>query len=132
MAAGEDEREPLVGDRAHLVLLVGELGEPGEELRLPLEGAVAADPVDRAVPCRRDDPRTGVPRRAVPRPALERRRERVLYGVLGEVEVAEDADEDRDGTSPLLAEDRRDVGYSRSTTGRTSIEPYSAAGIFAA
>ena len=65
-------------------------------------------------------------------PALEGCREGVLNRVLGELEVAEDADEDRDRTSPLLAEDGPDVGYERSTTGRTSIDPYSDAGIFAA
>src|SRR4029450_5131184 len=54
------------------------------------------------------------------------------HRVLGELEVTEDADEDRDGTSPLLAEDGADVGQERSTTGRTSIEPYSDEGIFAA
>jgi hypothetical protein len=42
------------------------------------------------------------------RPALEGDCERVLHGVLGELEVAEDADEDGDGTTPLLAEERVD------------------------
>jgi hypothetical protein len=42
------------------------------------------------------------------RPALERRRERVRDRVLGELEVAEDADEDRDRTAPLLPEDALD------------------------
>ena len=56
VAAGEDEREPLVGDRAHVVLLGRELLEPAEELGLLLEDLLAADPVDRAVARGRDDP----------------------------------------------------------------------------
>jgi hypothetical protein len=44
-------------------------------------------------------------RHPVTRPALECRRERILHRVLGELEVTEDADEDRDGMSPLLAEE---------------------------
>jgi hypothetical protein len=46
---------------------------------------------------------------AVTRPALDSRCEGVLYRILGELEVAEDADEDGDRTSPLLAEDGADV-----------------------
>jgi hypothetical protein len=66
------------------------------------------------------------------RPAFERGCERVLNRVLGELEVAEDADEDCDRTAPLLPEDGRNVCQGRSTTGRTSTDPYSDAGILAA
>jgi hypothetical protein len=38
------------------------------------------------------------------RPAVERRRVGVLDGVFGEVDVAEDPDEDGDGAPGLLAE----------------------------
>ena len=82
-----------------------------EELGLPRQRPVAANPVDRAVLGRRDDPGAGIGRCSVTRPALQRRCEGVLDGVLGEVEVAEHADEDRDRTSPLLAEDAIDVRY---------------------
>ena len=51
----------------------------------------------------------GRARHAVARPALEGGRERVLHRVLGELEVTEDAREDRDGTAPLLSEDPLDV-----------------------
>ena len=58
VAAGEDEAQPLVGDRAHVVLLLGsQLLESREELGLPRERALAPDAVDRAVSRRRDDPR---------------------------------------------------------------------------
>jgi hypothetical protein len=41
---------------------------------------------------------------AVARPALRRDRERLLRGLLGEVEVAEEADESGEDPPPLLAE----------------------------
>ena len=107
VAAREDQRQPLVGDRGHVVVLVvvgRERGEPGELLLLGLEGPPAAEPVDRAVPRGRDDPGAGVRRDAVAGPALGRDRERLLDGVLGEVEVAERADQDRDGAPELLLE----------------------------
>ena len=109
VAAREDEGEPVVRDRAHVVLLDRELLQPPDELRLLLEDLLAADPVDRPVPRGRDDPGAGRARHAVARPALESGRERVLHRVLGELEVTEDAREDRDGTAPLLSEDPLDV-----------------------
>jgi hypothetical protein len=42
---------------------------------------------------------------AVPRPALCGERERLLGGFLGEVEVAEEADQGCEDSSPLLPED---------------------------
>ena len=64
---------------------------------------------------------------------MECSRERVLEGVLGEVEVAEDADEDRQAATPLLPEDGLDYsGLAAAGTcivGRTSTLP-SATGIF--
>ena len=54
-------------------------------------------------------------------------RERLLDGVLGEVEVAERADQDRDRAPELLPECRGDrvtrSQSSKTMTGRTSIEP---------
>jgi hypothetical protein len=46
----------------------------------------------------------GIGGEPVARPALGRDRERVLRGLLGEVEVAEEADEGSEDASPLLAE----------------------------
>jgi hypothetical protein len=46
-----------------------------------------------------------VGRRPLPGPALGGRRERLLGGLLGEVEVAEEADEDGEDAAPLVAED---------------------------
>ncbi len=131
VAAREDERKPLVGNRAHLVLGFGQLGEALEKLRLTCQRAVAPNAVHGAVAGRRDDPRARIPGLAFSRPAFQSRREGVLNRVLGEVEVAEDADEDCDRMRPFLPENAFDRAQ-RSTIGRTSIEPYSAAGIFAA
>jgi hypothetical protein len=110
MAAREHEREAFVRDRAHVVLVFGKLLEPGEELRLLAVHAVTANAIDRAVACGGDDPRTRVPGVAVPRPALERGRERVLDGVLGELEVSERSREDADRIPPLLAKNLLDAG----------------------
>jgi hypothetical protein len=53
----------------------------------------------------RDDPGAGIRRDAVAGPALRGDRERLLDGVLGEVEVAERADQDRDRAPELLPVD---------------------------
>ncbi len=69
-------------------------------------------------------------------PTLERDRERILEGVLGQVEIAEDAREDRERAPPLLLEDGLDYRAPASartgTTGRTSILPSFADGILEA
>ena len=72
-------------------------------------------------------------------PALEGNRERVLDGILRQVEVAEGADEGGDGPPRLLAKGTPDgVGAQRagsatgdgtSRIGRTSIVPTRAAGM---
>jgi hypothetical protein len=83
---------------------VGELRQPGELGLLRLEGSPPAQPVDCPVPRRRHDPGPGIRRDAVAGPALRGDREGLLDGVLGEVEVAERADQDRDGAPELLPE----------------------------
>ena len=77
-------------------------------------------------------PRAGVGRDAVARPALGRDRERLLRGLLGEVEVAEEADQGGEDAAPLVAEGPLERRH-HSTIGRTSIAPpRRAAGIRAA
>src|SRR6185312_4918132 len=115
--------EPFVGDDG--LLVVGKLRGPCEQLRLARERLLPADAVDRRVPGRRDDPRTRVARHPVARPALGRPDEGVLHRVLGEVEVTEDAAEDRDRAGTLVAVGAGDLLYdatsaSRITIGRTS------------
>jgi len=101
MTAGEDQLEPFVGNGCLLVLR--DLLSACEQLRLARERLLAADPVDRAVAGRRDDPGARVVRDAVARPALGSPDEGVLYRVLGEIEVTEDAAEDRDRAGALVA-----------------------------
>ena len=66
--------------------------------------AAPAQHVQGAVARGLEDPRRGVGRQPRSRPAVERRHVGVLDSVLGEVDVAEDADEDGDGAPGLLAE----------------------------
>ena len=108
MAAREDERETLVRDRAHLVPVLRKPLESCQELGFLAVDAFAPDAIDRAVACGGDDPGARIPRAAVAGPALERRRECILDGVLGELEVPDGAREDADCVPPLLAEDLLD------------------------
>jgi hypothetical protein len=104
MTAGEDELQALVGERrlVHRVLhRLWHLEKPG----LAKQGAVAIDPVDGTVPGRRREPRAGSAGDAVARPPLGRNGERLLGGFLGEVEVAEEADQVGEDAAPLVAED---------------------------
>src|SRR5439155_11714500 len=110
--------EALVGDR-RLVHLVLRRCRHVEQAGLDREGALAADAVDRAVARGGHEPRAGVGGRPVARPALGGDRERLLGGFLGEVEVAEEADQRRKDAAPLVSKDLLDDGYA-SLTGRTS------------
>jgi hypothetical protein len=113
VTAREDQAQSIVGDR-HVVVRTG-AGLDRRQIRLDrriagqLVGLVAksptaADPVDRPIPGGRRDPCTRICRDAAVGPDLECGDERVLDRLLGEVEVAEDADERRDRPSLLLAE----------------------------
>ena len=63
-----------------------------------------------------------VGRGSVSWPALRGDREGLLCGFLGQVEVAEEADQCSEDASPLIAEGLLEDRY-RSTSGRTSIAP---------
>ena len=122
VAAREHEAQALVGDRR----VVHRLGvDRDEQLGLARECPVATDPVDGAVLRHRHEPARRVGGHTVARPALDRGRDRVLESVLGEVEVAEDADQGCEDASVLLAEELLECRYAltsawRITTGRTS------------
>jgi hypothetical protein len=75
-----------------------------EQARLRRQRAIAANAIDRTSPGRRQQPGAGVGRGSVARPALGGDREGLLRGLLGEVEVAEEADQRSEDTPPLLAE----------------------------
>jgi hypothetical protein len=72
--------------------------------------ALAPEAVDCAIAGGGDEPGARALRRAVSRPALGRDRERLLSGLLGEVEVAEEADQGGEDASPLVAEDLLEDG----------------------
>jgi hypothetical protein len=103
MTAGEDELESLVGKGrvVHRVLhCLGHL----EQTRLRGQRAIAAHAIDGAVARRRHQPEARVGWDSVPRPALRGDREGLLRGFLGEVEVAEEADQCSEDACPLVAE----------------------------
>ena len=88
--------EPL----GELLLGVIEIGDGLVVLRQRLLLAAAPDLVDRGVAADHDQPRRGIARRAVLRPAFQRAQAGVLEGLLGGVEIAEIAQQraDRLGT----------------------------------
>ena len=70
---------------------------------------LAAEPVDGAVARGGDDPARRARGEPARRPALDRGDEGVLDRLLGEVDVAEDADQDGDRAAVFLAEDTFDL-----------------------
>jgi len=104
MTAGEDQLEALVADRRVVHLFLRGCRHV-EQSGLRGERAIAADAVDRAVAPRRHQPRARICRRPLAGPALGGDRKRFLRGFLGEVEVAEEADQRREDAAPLVVED---------------------------
>ncbi len=162
MAAREDEPEAIVGDR-HRILLVArierrELRLDGhfapQEFGLLAQALAPAQSIDGAVPRGRGDPGTRIVGHASHGPRLEGRDEGFLDHLLGEVEVAEHADQGGHRPALFLAEQAVDdlvggrVGggqtalaasswapmpvSAQSTMGRTSTDPFAAPGISAA
>jgi hypothetical protein len=88
VAAGEDEREPVVVARCRFGLAIGR-----EQGQLLLAGRPAPDRVEGLAPGGRDEPPRRIRRHAFVRPVLESLRERILQCLLGPVEVTEPARE---------------------------------------
>jgi hypothetical protein len=104
VAAREDELEPLVWNcRLVQFILSGFLHV--EQARLHGERLIATDAVDCPVAPGCDQPGPRVGGRPVAGPPLGGDRERFLGGFLGEVEVAEEADQGGEDAAPLVAED---------------------------
>src|SRR6266540_4155553 len=111
----------------HLDLIrVVHLGSRGllrrEQAGLLGQRLIAADAVDRPVTRRRDQPCSGAGGRPIAWPPGSGDREGLLRRFLGEIEVAEEADQRSEDTSPLVAEDLVEDRY-HSTIGRTSTAP---------
>src|SRR5919109_990556 len=124
VAAGEDQAQPVVAHRALLggfALVAMEQGGLGVPV---LAGRLPAEAVDRPVAGGGDDPPGGAGRQPCRRPPLHRRGEGVLDRLLGDVDVAEDADQDRDRAAVLLAEHPLDLrGGQRRHGGGPSPPP---------
>ena len=86
---------------------------PAQQLELPSQVLLAPEAIDRAISAHADDPGGRIGRHPLARPALEGDRERLLHRILGEVEVAEDADQGRDRAPGLPPEQRADVWRRR-------------------
>jgi hypothetical protein len=118
VAAGEDQPEPVVGDAAHVGLVSSERlerFERAELCRLLTQDLCTPQSVDRAVARGRRDPRAGVVGDPAFGPHPHRLRERVLHRVLGQVEVAQDADHRRDRPALLGPEQAVDDGCGRGS-----------------
>ena len=117
MAAREDEAELVVCHRSHLLGLVGRLHAHGLGLAV-VAGGLPADAVDSPVAGGGDDPAGGAGWQAGRRPPLQRGHERVLDRFLGEVDVAEEADQAGHRPARLRAEDPLDLGTVHLRHGR--------------
>jgi hypothetical protein len=104
MAADQNQPQPVVLDgrivpthriRSAVSEPPGQLGERGVKRRTPAHG------IDGFEAAGRDNTRARIRGHAVARPLLHCRGERVVQGLLGEVEVAEQADQ-RSKNAPRL------------------------------
>jgi hypothetical protein len=138
VAAQEDQRQPVVpraGRRA------GRRRLAHGRLLLPRAPRLPPPPVERLMPRRGGQPGRRVGRDPGGRPLAQRGRARLLHGLLGLLEVAEEPGHGRHRAPPVRAEDRVQLGRGpggrrvaqlrppTSITGRTSTDPVVAAGI---
>src|SRR5438270_12723440 len=108
MAAGEDQARPVVAHGALLDRFVLRVQKSGLGVAVRA-GRLAAELIDRPVASGGDDPPGRARGEPGGWPALHRRGERVLHRFLGDVDVAEDADQDGHRATVLLAEDTFDL-----------------------
>jgi hypothetical protein len=118
MAAGEDQAQALVRKLVRRAILGDAPAQRVERLQrraLLGERPLAADAVDGLVARDLRDPRPRIPRDPVARPALQRDYERLLDGLLRQVEIADRPNERRDRPPRLTSEQA--VDDCRWTTG---------------
>ena len=101
----------------------GDLAYGGEQAEPGRQGPIAADAIRRPVPRRRHQPGARVAGDALARPPLGGDGERLLRGLLGEVKVAEKADQGGQDAAPLRAEDLIERRYQYTSEGRISTAP---------
>jgi hypothetical protein len=104
MAASEHKLESLICKGCVVHGVFGS-GRCLEEAKLFGVSALATDAVDRPPPARCDEPRAWAAWRALAWPSLGGRGECLLRGFLGEVEIAEEADERSEDAAPFVTED---------------------------
>src|SRR5216683_2899686 len=93
VTAGEDQPQPVVSHRTHLLRRVFlPVQQRGLGVAIMARG-LPAQLVDRAVPGRRSNPRAGVRRQSGDGPAIDSHCESLLDRFLGDVDVAEEADQ---------------------------------------
>ena len=98
-------------------------------------GALATQVIQRTAPCDRDDPATGISRKAITRPLLHGRRARLLRAVFCQRQVTREPGHRRRRGPPRSAQGPLDVPAQCgpiTISGRTSTDPYLADGIAAA
>jgi hypothetical protein len=109
MATGEDQLESFIAEArlTHRILRCLERRCPRQIEQAGFGGQhpVPTDPINGSIACRRHQPVPGVGGDSVSRPAFRGDREGFLRGFLGEVEIAEEADQGSENAPPLLPED---------------------------
>ncbi len=146
VATGEDEPQAIVAEYFRVILVNRLLQRRLRRRQVSIdnfcpEQLIAADSVDRLVAACADQPGARIVRRALGRPLFDGRREGVLLRLLGQIEIAEQADQGCENPTRLSAKyffnhlaDRisahRIGGLVRLSgqMGRTSMLPYLAPG----
>src|SRR5437763_5638707 len=110
MAAGEDQPQAIVGDRAVIRLARMLCGLQARKLREAVgaigQRAAPAKAVDGAPARGSCQPGSRITRYPVARPCGNGRRESVLHGILGQLKVADMAYQRRQRSGPMLATGR--------------------------
>src|SRR5712671_4261054 len=110
MATGEDEAETIILNAFFILLMHLSRQQPIEDVavrRLELLGL--AEPVDSFEPSRGDQPRAWIRGNSLLSPLLHCCHECVVQSLLGQIEIAEEADEGREHTARFRSVDRIDL-----------------------
>ena len=115
MAARKDQPQPFIlehGFFRHVGDLLGQRVQACQFVALRFQQSAPPQQIHRFVSSRRNQPCTRVRGRTGFRPSRQRRRERLLHRVLGEIQIAEKADQRGENPSRLLAINLLDVQCS--------------------
>ena len=140
MTAGEDEPEPIIGNRLGVGHVRGSVagaqrGLVRDRVGVRLDPPGVTEAVEGAPPRRREEPGARTIGQSGGGPAIERLRERLLDDFLRRVDVAHEAQHGRDHARVLQAERLRDarldvaVGRRRGSLPRAEMLPDARAGL---